>query len=363
MKITKVLIHGATNTSNFGDVLFASIVFKRLSSVEGIDAYFFEFPRFGVGEFVRKEISYSKRISLKNALACEKFVYMPGGYFGDDRKSLRKALKRYFRYVCIGSWFRKHNKVIIISGLGGGPLYYSFVRKAVVRIINSASFVSFRDIESKNYFLEHGVTNNCVVTADAALTITSDDIPNLDLTVKQEIDQKIGKRKIIFLHVSSDEKIDRNIAEKIVPAVNRYSEENDFGIVLGFDGVADPTNTLVFEKIRKDYLYVYQYYSAWQLCALLNNVDIVITHKLHVGIVSSALSKSVLSFPVHQHKTKRFYEQINELDRCIRLSEVNQEDVLNLLRRFAMKNIEISDEIRQLAENNFSFIKGFSENS
>ena len=353
---TKVLIHGATNTSNFGDVLFASLIYKRLNAVGELDAYFFEFPQYGVGEFVRKEIPYTKKISIKRALECDKLIYMPGGYFGDDRKSLKRAIKRYFRYVTIGSWFRRHNKEIIISGLGGGPLYYSFVRKAVVRIINAASFVTFRDVESRKYFLEYGVTNNCISTADAALTITKREIPTLDAAVRQEIDQKIGNRKIIFLHVSADEKIDASIAEKIVPAVNRYSEEHDFGIVISFDGVADPTKTLVYERIRKDNLYVYQYHSAWQLCALLNNVDVVITHKLHVGIVSSSLSKSVLSFPVHQHKTKRFYEQINETDRCIRLNEVTIEATYDLLQRFAMKNIEIPDEIRKLAENNFSFI-------
>ena len=361
MKTNKVLIHGATNTCNFGDVLFASLIYKRLNAVGGLDVYFLEFPRYGVGEFVRKELSYSKKISLIKALKCDKLVYMPGGYFGDDRKSLKKAIKRYFRYVTIGSWFRRHKKEIIISGLGGGPLYYSFVREAVVRIINSASFVSFRDIESFNYFADNGVTNNCIVTADAALTITKKDIPQLDIVVKDEISKNIGNRKIIFLHVSFDEKIDRKIADIIVPAINRYVEENDFGIVLGFDGVADPTNTIVYEKIRKTNLYVYQYHSAWQLCALLNSVDVVITHKLHVGIVSSALSKSVLSFPVHQHKTVRFYEQINERDRCIKLNDTKTENVYNSLQRYANVKIVISEETRKLAESNFSFIKGLTE--
>lgn len=36
-----------------------------------------------------------------------------------------------------------------------------------------------------------------------------------------------------------------------------------------------------------------------QLCNILNEMDLIITPKLHVGIVGATLSKSVISFSIH----------------------------------------------------------------
>src|SRR5690606_12928160 len=53
----------------------------------------------------------------------------------------------------------------------------------------------------------------------------------------------------------------------------------------------------------------------WDLLALINLLDLVITTKLHVGIVAVALATPVLAFPYHP-KVTRFYDQIQASDRC-----------------------------------------------
>src|SRR5699024_10102591 len=58
---------------------------------------------------------------------------------------------------------------------------------------------------------------------------------------------------------------------------------------------------------------------------LINNLqemDKIITSKLHVGIVGYALGKRTLSIPFHP-KTIRFYEQIKREEFCIPVQNIN----------------------------------------
>ena len=98
-----LILHGAINTSNFGDVLFASVFYNNLNEIpDKYDVYFAEFPQYGVGTFVRNEIPYKKHISLLGQLKAHALVYISGGYLGDNRKSIRLSVRRFFRYVLPG---------------------------------------------------------------------------------------------------------------------------------------------------------------------------------------------------------------------------------------------------------------------
>lgn len=54
-----------------------------------------------------------------------------------------------------------------------------------------------------------------------------------------------------------------------------------------------------------------------RMVALLSSIDVVVTPKLRVGIVASALGRYVCATPLHL-KTIRFYRQIGAEERCIR---------------------------------------------
>src|SRR5690606_18712814 len=70
------------------------------------------------------------------------------------------------------------------------------------------------------------------------------------------------------------------------------------------------------------------------LIATLKCADLVITNKLHVGIVSVSLNGRVISIPTH-HKTVRFYDQLGLGDCCIATSNLSAQ---TLARSFDLLN-------------------------
>lgn len=347
-----VVVHGATNTSNFGDVLFASIFMQRLERNNHVTPYFLEMPRFGVGDFVRKELNYTRHITKKEEREADVLVYMSGGYFGDNKKSLIGEFRRWMRYVAYGQYMSKRKKDILICGVGGGPLYSIWLRKKVVQVMNASRYISMRDEQSKQYFLEAGVNTPIESTADTALSIHKEDLPLLD--EGKELDILFGVKKRLVIHLVMDKEADQMFVLKIVPAVKRFlKERKDFGIIFVTDSVCDYTNLESYNALKFEPLtYSYKYKLAWQLCALLNSADAVITMKLHVGIVSATLGKSVVSFPMHQHKTKRFYTQIGESGRCTQLSNIDEQKAYEMMNTYIDKKISVPDNLRKEAEKN-----------
>jgi hypothetical protein len=98
-----------------------------------------------------------------------------------------------------------------------------------------------------------------------------------------------------------------------------------------------------------------------QVLGVIKALDLVITTKLHVGIVACALGTSVLAFPAHQ-KTRRFYEQIGAADRCLPLHQLAPGDALAQLERFARGELgpaPVPPAVRAAALNNRTVLVGF----
>ena len=100
----------------------------------------------------------------------------------------------------------------------------------------------------------------------------------------------------------------------------------------------------------------YKYSTSHDLVSLLNECDLVITTKLHVGILSASLGKSVLAFPTHREKVERYYKQIGESGRCLSLKKVNYDIVFNMLENYHDKKIVLSNEILKKAMKNLEYI-------
>lgn len=352
-----VLIHGAINTSNFGDVLFASLFYNRLSKDESRDVYFVEAPEYGVGEFVRNEIQYKKHISWKKMISADVLVYMSGGYFGDDKKSVRLSIRRFFRYTIIGLIFIIRNKTIVVSGVGGGPVFNRGLRSIFVNILNHSKIITMRDAESASYFKKNGVVKPILVTADTALSITQESLPEIANREVKCWFAENENRKSIFFHLSTDAETDELISEKVVPNVLKFLDRNkEYKLIIGMDGYYDYHGTKTYGILEKVDFFEYQYSSAWQLCSVLNKVDIVLTYKLHVGIVASALGKSIISYPIHKYKTQRFYQQIGESERCVPLKEIDGDSLYDMLELYKNKSISISKDIREKARYNLDIL-------
>lgn len=354
----KIVIHGATNLSNFGDILFAHLFYDYLTSFKGIQVDFLDFPRYGIGSFCRKELNYYRKLRLKGILEADVYVMMSGGYLGDDMTSFKENIKRYIRYLLPAIIFQILNKPVYVMGVGGGPLSSKLLRKTTVKILNKAAVINVRDEETKKYFLEYGVKNNILVTADTALTITSSMVPPLN--IKTDVRYVLDNYKVLFLHLVAVESADKTMADTIIPAVNRFMiEHQEYGIILCLDGLSQGKaieNYESYKRLNCNNKVVYNYSDVWQLCSLLSKVDFVITMKLHVGIVSSALSKSVISFPLHLEKVERFYRQIGEKDRSIHIRDLTEDIAYNMICKYFDKPIIISDELRSKAKTNLTSI-------
>ena len=342
----KIIIHGATNGSNFGDCLFAHLFYEAFSEYGIVD--FLHMPIFGICDYLTREIPFYKS-AIVNYKDADCLIYMSGGYFGDTEGNWKEALTRYFRYFRIAKYFIKSNKPIYVCGIGGGPVKNSFLRKTIVRILNEAKFVSVRDEETAAYFRDHGVVNSIIVTTDSALSIKNRKLPKFELC------KTTVAKKNLFFHVYGDDKNNQELILKILPALNRFIDEhpNEYRVFVGTDYVCKSKiceleiyKNLDGDKVAVDYL------STWNFCSLIQQMNSVITVKLHVGIVSSLYGKSVISFPKHANKTKRFYKQIGYSDRCKLLKDCDENEIYSMINRYIDIPIEIDSTIIEKARCN-----------
>ena len=92
---------------------------------------------------------------------------------------------------------------------------------------------------------------------------------------------------------------------------------------------------------------------------MLGECDMVITPKLHVGIVSSSFGKSVFSFPINYEKTKRYYKNIGYSERCIDIYTVEHDQILALLEMHHDEGIQIPMGVVESAEENLKVCDSF----
>jgi len=357
----KIILHGATSGSNFGDFLFADLFYNKLNNVNyNGENIFFEFSRFGIRSYFKKELNYTNKQKFKDLRKADLLVLFSGGYFGEREGSLKENILRFVRYVPISFWFILRKKPIVISGVGGGPLTSKLLRKSMAFIMKKSLIVTVRDEQTKAYFKEYGVKRNIIVTSDTAQTITKSIIPPLDHSVENDIENTFSNKKKIFLHLYGKENIDNKIIRKVIAPLNDFLSNNkDYGVVIGFDWKKniEPIRNQLKGLISCDTTYFYKYEDPWQFCSLLNNMNVIITPKLHVGIIGATFSKSVISLPMHREKTIRYYQQIGESERCISLNDSTYNDVRETLNKFHNKNINLSKEILSMSEYNLKILE------
>ncbi|MBQ9314223.1 MAG: polysaccharide pyruvyl transferase family protein [Clostridia bacterium] len=363
----KIIIHGSTFGSNFGDCLFAKMFYDFCEKKYPDSVKFYENNSlirkdlFTVSEHYRDYMNYQKTFSKKDLAECDCMVYMAGGYFGETTTSLKEAVIRYWRYMKFGYYAIRHKKPIAIIGVGAGPISKEFLRRKIKKIFNYASLITVRNEESKKYLEEIGVKNEIIVTSDVAQMVDKSFTSKLEDKTLTNIKESIGNKKIILLHCSTQIKHINIIKEKILFELSKYAVENDYGIVLCVDqcDVSRIEELTKMADILECPFYVYNYENPSKLISLIDFVDIVVTSKLHVGILSCSLNKSVYSFPFNKNKIVRYYKQIGYPERCIPVGLLKNNDVYNLMKKYGEEKIILSDEIKNLSENNFKFLGEF----
>lgn len=357
----KFVIHGMTSLSNFGDVLFAQLFFEETVK-SGDQAFFFNWPRIGIGNHLAEYLQINDKGSVFSFMKADAFVLMSGGYFGINPTTgtAINEIKILLRYLIPACLFMMTRKPLYIMGVGGGPLNTRIVRRIACWLMERASLVYVRDQETKDYFVSYGVKREIQVTADTALLLGTKR-GRYSPTISSPY-WKTTSTKIIFIHLTFNRKETEQFIGKIAASVNAFIERHpEYGIAVGFDHIMSDTENadltalaqLAFET---DKIFGFVYRNPKNLCEMLMASDLIITPKLHVGIVGAAFSKSVLSCPIHAEKIHRFYKQIGESGRCRPLCEITQGDVLQMLNTYHDRPIIIPQELKQAAERNFDFL-------
>lgn len=349
----KIIIHGATHSSNFGDFLFAKIFYEALSK-ENHEVYFYDIPKIGMSNFFKKFLSYNKTLTKKDISESDALVYMSGGYFGERTKTLEETAIRYIRYIPIGQRMMRLKKKIYIIGVGGAPISNKILRKKFVKLINYARLVIFRDEATTKYYEKNGAKNSIITTTDTALLLSKTIKIN-----KEKMGIKLNSdNKHIFLHLSGDEKTDNIIIRTVIPAINKFQQNNKkWTVIIGQDNICkNDRSDEVYKIIKSNNKQVYHYEDPMELYNLLGNVDLILTPKLHVGIVGASLKRSVISFPYHAGKTTRFYEQIGYSDRCTPITVLNRDKLLTDMNKYKDEQIIIPDRLIRLSQSNIDLL-------
>jgi polysaccharide pyruvyl transferase WcaK-like protein len=357
MNKKKILLHGAFFGSNYGDVLFCEIFREEIKK--------YEKPILGkAGKYIKKRLKIKNICNneLINFFSCYSIVFSPGGYFGEPNKAgLPLAYWRarmLLRHAYLGVLSRVFNKPYVIIGIGVGPINFKLGQCLIKYIFNGARDVTVRDEESYNYLRSMGVNNTNILISVDPIFCMKDKL--LDKSSKKKIKAlKDNNKKILLLHITSGG--ENGLA--VCRAVYRFIKENDsYKLLLCTDFDMSKPNSYIdkTKNVFNENDYIFLKYTPELLSAVINESDLVVTSKLHVGIVGVSFGKSVLSFPVH-NKTLRFYRQIGASERCVPIKEITENKAFNMLNKFADQTIKVDNYILEMSKLNFLTLKRFIE--
>ncbi|WP_395308257.1 polysaccharide pyruvyl transferase family protein [Mycobacterium sp. AMU20-3851] len=312
----KVALHGSYFGYNFGDTLLCGLfrqwihsssdsevvlplASRRNTALIGADAR-------GIGAF----------------LGCSDLVFCGGGYFGGPAgRSVRWSIRNFFRHFVIAELAMFMRKKVYILGCGAGPISSGFLRNRLRVLAEYSERVIVRDDESRDFLVEIGVTRPIDVDVDAAMYMDRSFFKRDVSEPVAPVPDSRSDAKVVVVHLTDFE---APYWEAMAAVVADFCNgRRGIQTVLITDSVTRTRKLSAQEKSveRLSQLIPTATKVAYRgdptdLCQVLDAADLVITNKLHVGIVSIVLGKSVISLPQHV-KTPRFYRQLDLSSVCL----------------------------------------------
>ncbi len=287
-----------------------------------------------------------------------------GGYFGQPDK--RKQCWNY-RFITthgrVLSQIAASKKPYMVVGLGVGPLSWRRSREIAKEVLGKANKVILRDNESAEFAHEMGVNRTIKVLPDLVMGCRIEKyLTQIDWAVSQWSSNQ--SRRVIIHLVSKN----RGELSGIGAVINDViSVANDPNSSMEFAIVTDHTNNKflkraydIAEALGQAKNRVFPYENPQRLVSLISTADLVITDKLHVGIVATKLRKPVISVPWHS-KTSRFYKQMGLSRCCVPLNEVRPGCVKRMLTAPVLDEMIIGacEATEELSAHNFDAISSF----
>lgn len=357
----KVLINGATAGTNFGDFLFARMFHNKIASLVGEENVFWYESRYTFSDFYRKHLGYSRNYRLKDIDA---LVFMSGGYMCGDDRNFRDYILRYLRYFHIGLKAIARRIPFGFFGLEIGKPRNFLLKKIEATLLQESDMTTVRNEESLMWC--NSLIGN-ILPPPAGARLTADSVFALDrnlfdgLALPPDIGNCRNRR--LFLHIEPNPARNRTLIEKVVPIIAEFiSKHPGYAVVIGADQFSENQRSAyneIKEALGIANVVFAPYDNPLLLCKILDNVDVIVTHKLHVGIVGARLGKSVISFSGHTEKIERLYSQLNESGRSCSLQTLTFEQGKKMLEKYFDKPIEVPGHIVAGAEQNFKELEKF----
>lgn len=347
-----IILHGATNckSSNYGDYLYGEIIYKYLKD-KNYDVIFYQ-----PSEFFKKHIpGYSGICGRKNSAAV---LYIPGGYFGEGHNaSFKENIIQFLRFMPLGIWTSFRQTPMAVIGVGAGPNQNSLLKCGIKRICNHSKFVSVRD--SISYEALRSICPNSKLY-DCADLITASQQYFEQRNTQQilEIVRSNANKKLLLIHYNNNEHALGLFAASAKEFIKAHP---DYFVVVSSDSCIDNENELFsrFKEIFGEDCGHFIYVDPGEFTAFIQQVDMVLTCKLHVGVVSCCYGKSVIAVACHPEKTKRFYDQIGVNDRCVSLFDTSTDQLRELLEKFHSNPINIPDSVISKAQMSWTLLDDF----
>lgn len=343
----KVSLHGSYFGDNFGDTLFVIEYVNWLKELDSYDKNKVMLPF--AGDRVRELVDVSEKRGIRSILNSDVVVFIGGGYLGEPptRKKVwsYRLIIRHLLVVLLSYLFRKP---YVFIGVGAGPLSHKLARKLTVFLLNKSKKVIVRDEESYQYLIEYGVNKNkLLTTADSILSLQPSDV-NKEL--KKKIINKYQLKDnelLIGLHLPISLVYKESLMDLIKDLKNYTKQTENYKLVVFKDFYKEDYNYFAYsytkELFEDENIEYVEYESPEQLISLIDTLDIVITTKLHCGIVANCLGKYTLAISAHT-KTKRLYKQLELSERQVSLPDYKKGDLVDMLAKYD-ENIKYYDNI------------------
>jgi exopolysaccharide biosynthesis predicted pyruvyltransferase EpsI len=315
----RIAFHGSYFVRNFGDTLLVRTMCNWLSEAVGRDNVYLAVP--GHAE-EQREIGYPVA-SPRIRHTVTHLIFAGGGYLGEPNIPLHEKyswyLQNYRRHLSWVSDYSAARKAIF--GVGIGPISDPFFRYSVRRLLNGMQSVFVRDDTSLEYARKYRLN-----AGRARLGI--------DLAMSIEPAKHLP-RHAFGIHVTSmPEPVLAQVVEVLLSQPPNHSRSSP-SIMLIADSAVSPRSLRRYEELAKRVgcpLNSPKYNGVDDLMERIADCETIITSKLHVGIVASALGRKVISLPVHP-KTSRFYKDLSLQEFCLEGERQRPTEIARLLNK------------------------------
>lgn len=357
MKKKSLYIHGSFMNDNFGDFLLYYVVAKYMEQqhpeVKVVSS--------NISDTYDEFININRVSKLNGFLKSDGILLAGGGYFSQNPTrtnlwNLRFLFKHGLPLLSLGLIKKKYS----IIGVGAGPLSNAINRFLTKHIFENGELVSVRDNESKDFLKGIGVSRNVEVTPDWVMGMDKSMLlgtKNLALDFLSQFSYD----EIVYVHLTTKKDDKGSGMEAVISDLIEYSNQHPKTLfIVGCDQKRESQEIRAKETVSRftnGRAVFLPYKGPFFLSNIINSSDVVVTDKLHVGIVGVKLEKYVVSVAYHT-KTKRFYNMMKIPKQSKRLNSIQHGDVLNMLadRKVSSENVNY---FIQKSKNNFKLLDDF----